>query len=181
MHYSDLCEAAAVPPAVSSPYLRHLLSSPKEFLRSRDYFSAITMSLMLSDDEELITDHDAAPGASASAAPTKSEAGREETKKLLGGDDDDEDEDFFLTGPRVAPALAQDDRLSGLQRQVREVTDVMRDNVGRMMERGDRLDDLHIRSEQLGAASGEFVTHSTRLRKKMWWQNTRYKNSLHFL
>ncbi len=134
-------------------------------------------SVMLSDDEELITDHSGAPanpmGSAAAAGAATADASKEERQKLLG--DDDDDDDFFLTGPRVGPALASDDRLSGLQRQVREVTDVMRDNVGRMLDRGDRLDDLQARSEGLDVASGEFMAHSTRLRKRMWWQNTRAK------
>ena len=69
-------------------------------------------SLMLSDDEELITEH-SAPSAGMVDLEKGAGAGssREERQKLLGGDDDDDlEEDFFLTGPRVGTALATDDR-----------------------------------------------------------------------
>lgn len=117
------------------------------------------MSLMLSDDEDLLTEHTAG----AKAAPADGTA--EERKGLLNGDKDNNDDDFFLTGPKV--------NTSGLRDQVREVTEVMRENVARMVDRGDRLDDLQMRSEQLDAASTDFRSGSQRLRKRMWWQNTK--------
>ena len=36
-----------------------------------------------------------------------------------------------------------------LQSQVHEVVDVMKDNIGKVMDRGDRLDDLHDKSGSL--------------------------------
>ena len=59
--------------------------------------------------------------------------------------------------------------------QIAEVTDVMRDNVGRLLDRGDRLDDLQERSEDLSLSSDQFRTSSNRLRRNMWWQNTKTK------
>lgn len=59
--------------------------------------------------------------------------------------------------------------------QIAEVTDVMRDNVGRLLERGDQLDNLQDRSEGLATTSDQFRTSATRLRRNMWWQNTRAK------
>lgn len=59
--------------------------------------------------------------------------------------------------------------------QIAEVTDVMRDNVGRLLERGDQLDNLQDRSEGLATTSDQFRTTATRLRRNMWWQNTRAK------
>ncbi len=136
--------------------------------------AAVKLELGLSDDDDdLLRDHSAP--APALVGDVGSGRGREEERqKLLGGDlDDDEDEDFFLTGPRMGSATTT--ALGGLQQQVREVTDVMRDNVGRMLDRGDRLDELHARSEGLNAASDQFMAHSRRLRKKMWWEDTRTK------
>ena len=54
--------------------------------------------------------------------------------------------------------------------QIAEVTDAMRDNVGRLLERGEHLDDLHERSEGLSATSDQFRVTSQRLRRRMWWQ-----------
>ena len=59
--------------------------------------------------------------------------------------------------------------------QIAEVTDVMRDNVGRLLERGDQLESLQDRSDNLATTSDQFLASSTRLRRNMWWQNTRTK------
>ncbi len=135
-------------------------------------FVNVIMSLMPSDDEDLITDHGPVPSRGVGVGTRASSGGdAEERRGLLEGVDDDDDDDFFLTGPRMAPAVAADVRLSGIRQQVREITEVMQDNVGRLMERGDRLDDLDERSQRLGMASEEFRSASLRVKKRMWWQN----------
>merc|ERR1719471_1477645 len=114
------------------------------------------------DDVELLDDH----GSSA------------ERRELLGGgsDDDSDNDDFFLSGPRVGARLKQDSSaFSGLQSQVREVTDIMRDNVSRMLDRGERLDELNVRSEALSDASAEFRASSVRVQRKMWWEGAKVK------
>ena len=82
------------------------------------------MSLMLSDDEDLIRDHrvrkedPAQPGSTAETA-LRNEAS-ERTRLLAGSDDDDDD--FFLKGPKMGSSLGDPTkgggRLDGLQRQV---------------------------------------------------------------
>lgn len=57
--------------------------------------------------------------------------------------------------------------------QIAEVTDVMRDNVGRLLERGDQLDHLQDRSEGLATTSDQFRTSAGRLRRQAWWENMR--------
>ncbi|XP_076043593.1 vesicle-associated membrane protein 4-like isoform X2 [Oratosquilla oratoria] len=85
-------------------------------------------------------------------------ANDDEVERLIDPDEDDE-EDFFLN----------------VQVQIAEVTDVMRSNVGRLLDRGERLDQLQDRSETLASTSDNFRTSATRLRRNMWWQNTRMK------
>jgi len=114
------------------------------------------------DDVELLNDH----GSSA------------ERRELLGGGSGDESdsEDFFLSGPRVGARLKEDSSaFSGIQSQVREVTDIMRDNVSRMLDRGERLDELNVRSEALSDASAEFRASSVRVQRKMWWEGAKVK------
>ncbi len=115
------------------------------------------------DDVELLHDH----------------ATSAERKELLGGaGDDSSEEDFFLSGPKVGSKLREDGgngAMSGLQNQVREVTDIMRENVSKMLDRGERLDELNARSEALSDASAEFRSSSLRVRNRMWWQNTKAK------
>lgn len=46
--------------------------------------------------------------------------------------------------------------------QVEEVTNVMKENVNKLFVRGDRLDELNERSENLRSASDEFHSASSR-------------------
>lgn len=96
----------------------------------------------------------------------------DEREQLLGSDSDDDD--FFLSGPKKPDVLGSS-KISGLKSQVNEVTNVMKDNVGRMLDRGERLSDLQQRSEQLDEMSTDFRSQSTRMRKKFFWENAKMK------
>merc|ERR1712083_1098158 len=66
-------------------------------------------------------------------------------------------------------------RISDTRRQVDEVVDVMKNNVTKMMEREDRLNDLDARADRLQDSSIQFASTSRRLKKKMWWENMKMK------
>ncbi|XP_071517577.1 vesicle-associated membrane protein 4-like [Panulirus ornatus] len=112
------------------------------------------------------------------SAEDMDEADDDEVEKLISKDDDvgDDEEDFFLKGPSSKKTVRfASDKLKDVRVQIAEVTDVMRDNVGRLLERGDQLDNLQDRSEGLATTSDQFRSSATRLRRNMWWQNTRAK------
>ena len=60
-----------------------------------------------------------------------------------------------------------------LRDDVEEVKGQMVQNIDKVIERGERLDDLNERTENLNARAGEFQTVSTRLKRKLWWQNVK--------
>ena len=62
-------------------------------------------------------------------------------------------------------------RVEQLRQDVDDVKGQMVHNIGKVMERGERLDDLNERTENLNSRAGEFQTVSTRLKRKLWWQN----------
>jgi len=62
-------------------------------------------------------------------------------------------------------------RVQRLRDDVEEVKGQMVQNIDKVIERGERLDDLNERTEQLNSRAGEFQTVSTRLKRKLWWQN----------
>ncbi|EGD76171.1 hypothetical protein PTSG_00877 [Salpingoeca rosetta] len=66
-----------------------------------------------------------------------------------------------------------DYRLQEAQRQVGEVQNVMRDNLTKVIERGEKLDDLDAKAEDLEAEGQRFQNRAGRLRRQMWWQNKR--------
>lgn len=103
------------------------------------------------------------------------DADNEEVEKLISSNEDGaDDEDFFLKGPSGKKTVRfATDKLKDVRVQIAEVTDVMRDNVGRLLERGDQLDHLQDRSEGLATTSDQFRSSAGRLRRRAWWENTR--------
>eukprot|EP00010_Vexillifera_abyssalis_P007513 CAMPEP_0201548408 /NCGR_PEP_ID=MMETSP0173_2-20130828/4942_1 /ASSEMBLY_ACC=CAM_ASM_000268 /TAXON_ID=218659 /ORGANISM="Vexillifera sp., Strain DIVA3 564/2" /LENGTH=214 /DNA_ID=CAMNT_0047957781 /DNA_START=48 /DNA_END=692 /DNA_ORIENTATION=+ len=73
--------------------------------------------------------------------------------------------EFFNSNPDA-------DKIRGLRTKVQEVTDVMKDNIERVLERGERLEDLEQRSEALQDSAVEFHSRAKQLRcelcKKNW-------------
>ncbi|PVD39465.1 hypothetical protein C0Q70_02096 [Pomacea canaliculata] len=63
------------------------------------------------------------------------------------------------------------DTVSHLQSQVDEVKGVMTQNIERVLERGDRLEDLMDKTEELEAGAANFQKTSRKIRKKYWWKN----------
>ncbi|MCL4137062.1 UNVERIFIED_CONTAM: hypothetical protein GTU68_019192 [Idotea baltica] len=101
----------------------------------------------------------------------------DEVEKLIeetSPNNDDDDDDFFLRGPSQKKTVRfSSDKVQDVKVQIAEVTDVMRDNVGRLLDRGDRLDALNESSEGLSATSDLFRSSSTKMRRKFWWQEAR--------
>ncbi|KAJ8257813.1 hypothetical protein GJAV_G00190010 [Gymnothorax javanicus] len=62
-------------------------------------------------------------------------------------------------------------RLQQTQGQVDEVVDIMRENVGKVLERDQKLSDLDDRAEALQAGASQFETNAARLKRKYWWKN----------
>ncbi|XP_072367650.1 vesicle-associated membrane protein 4 isoform X1 [Scyliorhinus torazame] len=99
---------------------------------------------------------------------------RSERRNLL-EDDSDEEEDFFLRGP-TAPKFGQkNDKIKHVQNQVDEVIDVMQENITRVIERGERLDELQDKSESLSDNATVFSNRAKQLRRQMWWKECKMK------
>nr|KAG5692675.1 hypothetical protein BaRGS_028475 [Batillaria attramentaria] len=80
---------------------------------------------------------------------------------------------FFFPKPKGAKNFSKGgkDSVSRLQSQVDEVKDVMTQNIEKVMERGDRLDDLMDKTEELEASAANFQRTSRKIRKRYWWKN----------
>lgn len=66
------------------------------------------------------------------------------------------------------------DQISTLQSQVEEVKGVMTQNIERVLERGQRLEELMEKTTDLEASSSTFKKTARRVQRKMWWKNTRW-------
>ncbi|RUS87814.1 hypothetical protein EGW08_004413 [Elysia chlorotica] len=63
------------------------------------------------------------------------------------------------------------DNLDHLEGEVSEVTSLLRDNVEKVVGRGERIDALQSRSEDLEHSSSHFRSSAKQLKRKMWWKN----------
>ncbi|XP_061763792.1 vesicle-associated membrane protein 8 [Nerophis ophidion] len=62
-------------------------------------------------------------------------------------------------------------KLDAVQGQVNEVKVILRDNIDKVLERGDRLDDLIGKTDDLQASADSFQRTSTQVARKYWWKN----------
>ncbi|XP_051269291.1 vesicle-associated membrane protein 8 isoform X2 [Dicentrarchus labrax] len=62
-------------------------------------------------------------------------------------------------------------KLDQVQGQVNEVKVILKDNISKVLERGDRLDDLIGKTDDLQASADSFQRTSTRVARKYWWKN----------
>lgn len=91
---------------------------------------------------------------------------RLERAALLGDNDsEDEEDDFFLKGPTT----------KGIKKQINEVTEIARDNVLKLTERGDRLETIEEHSARLDDAASQFRAGAYHLKRKTWWQQAKFK------
>ncbi|KAK6747559.1 hypothetical protein RB195_000636 [Necator americanus] len=68
----------------------------------------------------------------------------------------------------------QDARISDMRRQVEEVKNVMASNVASIMERGERLDSIERRTDELQASSANFKMTAHRVQRKMCMMNAKW-------
>lgn len=63
------------------------------------------------------------------------------------------------------------DKLSHMHNQVKEVHNIMTENIEKVVHRGEAIDDLSDRSNLLAQSSTDFRHSSNKLRKKLFWKN----------
>ncbi len=70
-------------------------------------------------------------------------------------------------------AMRDDSRLQRVEHEVTQVREVMIENIDKVLERGERIELLVDRTDQLDQHAFKFKKQSTQLRRAMWWQNTK--------
>ncbi|KAL8608969.1 hypothetical protein ACOMHN_062852 [Nucella lapillus] len=90
---------------------------------------------------------------------------------MAGSGELDRDFSFVLAQQMKNFSKAGNDTVSRLQSQVDEVKGVMTQNIEKVMERGDHLEDLMDKTEELEASANNFQKTSRKIRKKYWWKN----------
>ncbi|KAJ3323595.1 Vesicle-associated membrane protein [Boothiomyces sp. JEL0866] len=63
------------------------------------------------------------------------------------------------------------DKLTSVKQEVDQVRDIMQQNIERVLERGERFENIASRTESLAQQSQAFRKRATTLRREMWWKN----------
>lgn len=72
-----------------------------------------------------------------------------------------------------APLTGQStrDKITATRAEVEAVTNVMKENVNKVIDRGDNLGDISQRAQDLEHGATEFTSRANQLKRKYWWQN----------
>ncbi|XP_012265350.2 vesicle-associated membrane protein 4-like isoform X2 [Athalia rosae] len=93
-------------------------------------------------------------------------------KETLLEHDSDPDEEMLFNRPSTSHNEPyRDDKMDSVRIQIKEVTDVMRENVQKVMERGDKMEDLEVASERLTMAGMDFHNSARKAHRRAWVQN----------
>ncbi|XP_023346804.1 vesicle-associated membrane protein 2 [Eurytemora carolleeae] len=66
-------------------------------------------------------------------------------------------------------------KITETRKQVDEVTDVMRTNMTRILEREGKLGELELRADQLQTDSQQFQQTGVKLKRQFYWENMKMK------
>ncbi|XP_074419620.1 vesicle-associated membrane protein 8 [Larus michahellis] len=73
----------------------------------------------------------------------------------------------------VTGSAGDSGRVRALQQEVEGVKTIMTQNVERILARGENLEQLHSKSQDLEATSEHFKTTSQKMARRYWWKNVK--------
>uniref|UniRef100_A0A8C3NEC5 V-SNARE coiled-coil homology domain-containing protein n=3 Tax=Passeriformes TaxID=9126 RepID=A0A8C3NEC5_GEOPR len=76
-------------------------------------------------------------------------------------------------GAPLADGAGGSGRVRALQQEVQGVTTIMSQNLERILARGENLEQLHSKSQDLEATSEHFRTTSQKMARRYWWKNVK--------
>jgi vesicle-associated membrane protein 4 len=78
-------------------------------------------------------------------------------------------------GGQAAPG---NQRTAALQAQIDDTVGVMRENINKVSQRGERLDSLQDKTDNLAVSAQGFRRGANRVRKQMWWKDMKMRMCL---
>merc|ERR1711981_1251747 len=66
-------------------------------------------------------------------------------------------------------------KITAVKQQIEDTRQIMSSNIDKVLERGERLEDVMDKSEAMKDTADAFRKKGRELRRKMWWQNTKMK------
>ncbi len=65
----------------------------------------------------------------------------------------------------------KNDKIQQMKKDIDETKNIMVQNIEKVLERGERIDLLVTRTEEMNEQSYKFKSGATELKKKLWWKN----------
>ncbi|ODQ56292.1 synaptobrevin [Saitoella complicata NRRL Y-17804] len=66
-------------------------------------------------------------------------------------------------------------KTAAIQQQIDDTVGIMRENINKVAERGERLDSLQDKTDNLAQSAQGFRRGANRVRKQMWWKDMRMR------
>jgi len=87
---------------------------------------------------------------------------------------------YIPTGNGAPPAGAAGGHQStaAIQATIQETVGVMRENINKVSQRGERLDSLQDKTDNLAVSAQGFRRGANRVRKQMWWKDMKMRMCL---
>ncbi|KAI1114163.1 synaptobrevin-domain-containing protein [Nemania sp. NC0429] len=83
---------------------------------------------------------------------------------------------YIPTGPGGASQQqGGNTRTQALQAQIDDTVGVMRENINKVSQRGERLDALQDKTDNLAVSAQGFRRGANRVRKQMWWKDMKMR------
>jgi len=77
-----------------------------------------------------------------------------------------------------AAEAPKNQKTAAIQAQIDDTVGIMRDNINRVAERGERLDTLQDKTDNLAVSAQGFRRGANRVRKQMWWKDMKMRMCL---
>ncbi|KAI8144933.1 synaptobrevin-domain-containing protein [Fennellomyces sp. T-0311] len=82
---------------------------------------------------------------------------------------------YIPNSQRAGQEAGGNNKVSRVQAQVDEVVNIMQENIDKAMQRGERIDDLRGKTEDLQSTAHHFRRGANQVRKRMWWKDLKWK------
>lgn len=105
----------------------------------------------------------------------KRDTGYTRVPLLSGNDEDSEEELFERVKTGGATYKEAPNKLTKVKNELEGVMNTMKNNIGKVIDRGERLEDLEAKSESFEMSAFQFKSTSTKLKNRMWWHNFKMK------
>ncbi|KAJ3781344.1 synaptobrevin-like protein [Lentinula boryana] len=73
------------------------------------------------------------------------------------------------------PSYGGNAKTAAIQAQIDDTVEIMRDNISKVAERGERLDSLQDKTDNLAVSAQGFRRGANRVRKNMWWKDMKMR------